>query len=84
MDLGGSFDLAEIAKRIEKREQFRWSDFMDFTAQQLGELIKYPKLGKVILSYVHKFPRLEVSAFVQPVTRSTVRIELEVRTHEKF
>jgi len=41
-------------------------------------------MGKVILGYVHKFPRLEISAVVQPITRSTVRIELELRTHEKF
>lgn len=41
-------------------------------------------MGKIVLSYVHKFPRLEISAFVQPITRSTVRIELELKTHEKF
>lgn len=41
-------------------------------------------MGKLILSYVYKFPRLEISAFVQPITRSTVRIELELKTHEKF
>ena len=41
-------------------------------------------MGKVILGYVHKFPRLEIGAFVQPITRSTIRIELELQTHEKF
>jgi pre-mRNA-splicing helicase BRR2 len=41
-------------------------------------------MGKVILEYVYKFPRLEISAFVQPITRVTVRIELDLRTHEKF
>ena len=81
---GVSYDLNEIARRIERKEQFRWNDFFDFSAQRIGELIKYPKMGKVILGYVHKFPRLEISAFVQPITRSTVRIELELKTHEKF
>jgi len=41
-------------------------------------------MGKVVLSYVHKFPRLEISAFVQPITRGSARIELEFKTHEKF
>ena len=83
-DASTSHDLGEIARRIERKEQFRWNDFFDFSAQRIGELIKYPKMGKVILGYVHKFPRLEISAFVQPITRSTVRIELELKTHEKF
>jgi len=54
----------EIARRIERKEQFKWVDFYDFSAQKLGELIKFPKMGKVILNYVHKFPRLDISAFV--------------------
>lgn len=79
-----SQDLNEVARRIERKEQFKWIDFYEFSAQKLGELVKFPKMGKVILSYVHKFPRLDISAFVQPITRSTVRIELEISTHEKF
>jgi len=77
-------DLQEIARRIERKDQFRWTDLSDFSAQRLGELIKYPKMGKVILGYVQKFPRLQISAFVQPITRSNVRIELEVKAHENF
>jgi pre-mRNA-splicing helicase BRR2 len=41
-------------------------------------------MGKVILDYVHRFPRLEISAFIQPITRSTIKIDIELKTHEKF
>lgn len=41
-------------------------------------------MGRVILSYVHRFPRLEISAFVQPITRGTLKIELELKTHKDF
>ena len=63
-DSGANHDLGEIVRRIERKEQFRWNDFFEFSAQRIGELIKYPKMGKVILGYVYKFPRLEISAFV--------------------
>ena len=35
-------DLTDIARRIERKEQFKWVDFYEFTAKQLGELVKYP------------------------------------------
>ena len=41
-------------------------------------------MGKVIADFVHKFPRLEILAFVQPITRGSIRIELELKTHDKF
>lgn len=43
-----------------------------------------PKQGKTILSYIHKFPRLELEAYVQPLTRTMLRVELDVKTHQSF
>ena len=37
-----------------------------------------PKLGKAIHRYVHQFPRLELAVHVQPITRSTLRVELTI------
>ena len=65
-------DLNEIARRIERKEQFRWQDLADFSPEQLGELIKQPRMGKVIHGYLQKFPRLAVSAFVQPISRRNI------------
>jgi hypothetical protein len=49
---GNAQDLTEIARRIERKEQFKWNDFLDLSAQRIGELIKSPKMGKLILGYV--------------------------------
>ena len=35
-------------------------------------------MGKVIHKLVHQFPRLELEAYVQPITRSIIRVELAI------
>ena len=49
-----------------------------FFLPQIGELIRMPRLGKAIHKYVHQFPKLELSVHVQPITRSTLRVELTI------
>ena len=41
----------------------------DLGANEIGELIRVPKLGKTIHKYVHQFPKLELSTHIQPITR---------------
>jgi pre-mRNA-splicing helicase BRR2 len=41
-------------------------------------------MGKIILNQIHKFPRLECDAYVQPLTRTLVRVELEMKAHSEF
>jgi pre-mRNA-splicing helicase BRR2 len=36
---------------------------------EIGELIRVPKLGKMIHKYVHQFPKLDLATHIQPVTR---------------
>lgn len=45
---------------------------------QTGELIRAPKMGKTIHKFVHQFPKLELSVHIQPITRSTLRVELTI------
>ena len=68
----------EILRKIEKKEQFTWEHFYNMTPQEIGEVVKFAKIGKVIYKLVHQFPRLEMKAFVQPITRSCIRIGLEI------
>ena len=35
-------------------------------------------MGKIIHKLVHQFPRLELEAYVQPLTRSVIRVELAI------
>ena len=50
----------------------------------MSEFLKNPKYGKLLFNYLKKFPRLSISAFVQPLTRKNVKIELEIKAHDKF
>lgn len=77
-------NVEEISRKIEKKAQFQWHHFYDMNAQQIGEIVSFPKMGKIILNQIHKFPRLELEAYVQPVTRTLVRIELDLKAHASF
>jgi pre-mRNA-splicing helicase BRR2 len=68
----------EILRKIERKEQFTWEHFYNMTPQEIGDVIKFQKIGKHIHSLVHQFPRLELKAFVQPITRTCIKIGLEI------
>lgn len=54
----------------------QWERFLDMSPQEIGELIRYPKMGKNIHRLIHQFPKLELSAHVQPITRNVLKVEL--------
>ena len=62
----------EVLARMEKKD-LAWERYYDLSAQELGELIRVPKLGKSLHRFVHQFPRLELAAHVQPITRSVIK-----------
>lgn len=67
----------EIVKKIEKKN-FPWERLYDLGPNEIGELIRVPKLGKTIHKYVHQFPKLGLSTHIQPITRSTLRVVLTI------
>jgi len=67
----------EIVKKIEKKN-FPWERFYDLGHNEIGELIRMPKMGKTLHKLVHQFPKMELSVHVQPITRSTLRVELTI------
>ncbi|CAJ0749211.1 10358_t:CDS:2 [Entrophospora sp. SA101] len=67
----------EMIKRIEKKE-FPWERYFDLNVQELGELIGVPKAGKMLHKLVHEFPKINLDMTVQPITRSLLKIELEI------
>ncbi|XP_070541263.1 U5 small nuclear ribonucleoprotein 200 kDa helicase-like [Ptychodera flava] len=67
----------EVVKKIEKKN-FPWERFYDLGHNEIGELIRMPKMGKTIHKYVHQFPKLELATHIQPITRSTLRVELTI------
>ncbi|EOD12464.1 hypothetical protein EMIHUDRAFT_422149 [Emiliania huxleyi CCMP1516] len=73
----------DIIKKIERKD-FPWERFYDLAPQEIGELIRFPKMGKAIYRFVHQFPRLELSAHVQPITRTVLRVELTITPDFQF
>ena len=63
--------------KLEKRD-LPWERFYDLTSQELGELIRAPKMGKTLHRLIHQFPRLELAAHVQPITRSVLKVDLTI------
>ncbi|OZJ03702.1 hypothetical protein BZG36_03306 [Bifiguratus adelaidae] len=68
---------ADLIKRIERKE-FSWDRYFDLNPQEIGELVGQPKAGKMLHKCLHQFPKLELQAQVQPITRSLLKIELTI------
>ncbi|GAA6018807.1 hypothetical protein JCM10207_000247 [Rhodosporidiobolus poonsookiae] len=67
----------DVVRRAERKE-FPWYRYFDLEPAELGELIGDPKAGRLVHRLVHQFPKLELQAHVQPITRSLLRIELTI------
>ncbi|XP_074640358.1 U5 small nuclear ribonucleoprotein 200 kDa helicase-like [Tubulanus polymorphus] len=67
----------EAIRKIEKKN-FPFERFYDLNHNEIGELIRMPKMGKTIHKYVHMFPKMELAVHIQPITRSTLRVELTI------
>lgn len=65
----------DIVRRAERKE-FPWYRYFDLEPAELGELIGLPKAGRLVHRLVHQFPKIEIQAHAQPITRSMLRIEL--------
>ncbi|PZC71643.1 hypothetical protein B5X24_HaOG212854 [Helicoverpa armigera] len=66
-----------VIKKLEKKN-FPWEKLYELGPNEIGELVRAPKLGKMIHKYVHQFPKLELATHIQPITRSTLRVELTI------
>ncbi|KAF2397611.1 putative pre-mRNA splicing helicase [Trichodelitschia bisporula] len=69
-----SRDIIQKAERID----VPWSHYFDLDPPRMSELLGMPKAGKNVCSLVEKFPRLDLQAQVQPVTRSVLRVDLTI------
>lgn len=67
----------EVIKKLEKKN-FPWERMYDLGPNELGELIRTPKMGKPLHKFVHQFPKLELTTHILPVTRSNLKVELTI------
>lgn len=67
----------EIVQKAE-RTDVPWSNFFDLDPPRMGELLGMLKAGRTVVGLVNKFPRVEVQAQIQPLTRTMLRVELTI------
>ena len=76
--------VPEVVARKLERKDISWDRYHDLTASDLGELVGAPKMGKTLHKLVNQFPKLQLAATVQPLTRSMLKIELTVTPDFEF
>ncbi|KAG7597779.1 Helicase C-terminal [Arabidopsis suecica] len=67
----------DILMKLEKKDLV-WERYYDLSSQELGELIRSPKMGRPLHKFIHQFPKVTLSAHVQPITRTVLKVELTV------
>ncbi|CEP63293.1 ATP-dependent RNA helicase BRR2 LALA0_S07e06854g [Lachancea lanzarotensis] len=56
-----------------------WQDYFRLSSpREVGEAIRSEKNGKLVYDLLQKFPRLELSCSIQPLTPSVVKFDLEI------
>ncbi|KAF3902167.1 hypothetical protein ABW21_db0206227 [Orbilia brochopaga] len=68
---------ADVIRKMEKMD-IPWSRMFDMEVPELGELVGDSRKGRVIHECLKKFPKVDVQAQVQPVTRTMLRVEMTV------
>lgn len=68
---------SEVVRSIDKKS-YSFDRLYDLDQHQLGDLIKMPKMGKPLYKFIRQFPKLEMTTLIQPITRTTMRIELTI------
>ena len=66
-----------------EKKSLAWDRYFDLEPHDLGELIRQPKLGK-LYRLIHRFPRLELSAQIQPILRSLLKIDLTIMADYEY
>lgn len=73
----------EVIRKLERKD-ISWDRYYDLNPQELGELVGLPRSGKMIHKYVHQFPKLDIQAHVQPITRSMLKMEVVISPDFEF
>ncbi|KAL5557644.1 hypothetical protein UlMin_033855 [Ulmus minor] len=67
----------DILMKLEKKD-LAWERYYDLSSQELGELIRAQKMGRTLHKFIHQFPKLNLAAHVQPITRTVLMVELSI------
>uniref|UniRef100_A0A8B9LIR2 U5 small nuclear ribonucleoprotein 200 kDa helicase n=1 Tax=Astyanax mexicanus TaxID=7994 RepID=A0A8B9LIR2_ASTMX len=72
----------EVIKKIEKKS-FPFERLYDLNHNEIGwcselQFYSYSLYFRQYISYVHQFPKLDLAVHLQPITRSTLKVELTI------
>ena len=73
----------DVLRKLEKKD-LAFERMYDLNPHEIGELIRMPKLGKAIHKVVHMFPKLELQANVQPITRGMLKVDVTITPDFQF
>ncbi|CEP01840.1 unnamed protein product (mitochondrion) [Plasmodiophora brassicae] len=73
----------DVIHKLEKTH-LPWDALLDLEPHQLGELIRLPKLGKQVHRRIHQVPKLDAVATFQPITRTLLKVDLELRADFEY
>ncbi|KAL5573694.1 hypothetical protein UlMin_023291 [Ulmus minor] len=66
----------DILMKLEK--DLAWERYYDLSSQELGDLIRAPKIERTLHKFIHQFPKLNLTAHVQPITRTILMTMLPI------
>ncbi|XP_068216026.1 U5 small nuclear ribonucleoprotein 200 kDa helicase [Palaemon carinicauda] len=73
----------EAIRKLEKKS-IPWERLYDLGPNEIGELIRMPKGGKMIHKYIHQLPKLDLETHIQPITRQMLKVELTITPDFKW
>ncbi|KAK9455830.1 Sec63 Brl domain-containing protein [Dipodascopsis uninucleata] len=69
---------ADVIRKTEA-SQMPWTKYFELTDPgEVGQAIKVERAGRLVFNLLKQFPRVELQAHVQPITRSLLRVELTI------
>ncbi|XP_057425505.1 DExH-box ATP-dependent RNA helicase DExH12-like [Lotus japonicus] len=64
-----------ILTKMEKKD-LAWERYYDLSSQEIAELIPAHKMGRTLHKLIHQFPKLNLEAHIESITRTVLRVEL--------
>jgi replicative superfamily II helicase len=69
----------EIAHKLEEKSEYISIESMrDMAPSELGMLVHYERYGETLAKLIEEFPLMHLEAKIAPITRSVLRVQLEV------
>ena len=73
----------EVLRDLEKKS-LPFARLLEFSAIELGSLIRQPRLGAPLHQALHRIPKLELNARIQTLTHTVLSVELSLTADFEF